>query len=320
MSLDKFHVKQYLVGAIFLIVSNACSRIDHKPKYQDFSNDWERHNLIGKVKSIELSKAFIIDSKSGETDDVFLVSKIAFTDFGKIIEEKHFERFGDIAHLITNKYDSNGNRIETISESAGGQFISKEKLKYDQNGNQIFLHTIVNDSMHFKTYFDKYDSLGNALLLRIEEDSMTGIVNFQYEYNSQGKMLSKKQVASNPEGEYYQTHRFNYNEDGDLVERILESESLGQQRTTFVYDSHHRVIKIIQHVLGQIESERMFDELYNLKEERVFENGKLIKEFKYELEFDRRGNWVERKVFVGSKNSEKMELSHIESRKLIYFD
>jgi hypothetical protein len=281
-----------ILGVLFLI---GCNNIDYVPKYKDFENDWERENLIGKVKTLKQLKANVKDFTTGKIDKPTIEFKKEFTKAGKISYQEHFDNLGKLKQFIKNSYDKKGFRIESISENSIMPSKSVEKAVYDTiTKNQISAHIIYNDTLIFDAFF-KNDKHGNVIEQNNIQNGDTTSGSFEYKYDNHGRILFKTQI-DNEKNEY--TNEFKYNSEGNLIELINKSDFFGEMTSIYEYESKSRIIKITEYKSGQIEKETSFDKFYNKTLILFYVNNELHKEMKYEYKFDKTGNWIMRDVFM----------------------
>lgn len=311
-------MKRQIIKILGLLVLIGCNSIDYKPKYKDFTNSWERENLIGKVKRLEQYKANVTDLETGKTDNPVIEFKKEFTETGNISNQEHFDNFGKLEQYVKNTYDKNGFRAESISENSVMPMKSIEKAVFDTTTKkQISAHVIYNDTLIFDAFF-KYDKHGNLTEQTNIQSGDTTKVVFEYEYANDGQILFKKQI-DNEKNEY--TNEFKYDEKGNLIELINKSEFFGEMKSIYEYDSKNRIKKITEHKSGQIEKETSFDKSYNKTLVRFYVSNGLHKEMKYEYEFDKTGNWIKREVFMKEYFGDKKTIPiFTETRMIEYFE
>lgn len=299
----------------------SCNTIEHKPKYGDFANAWEKDNLIGKVKTLEHYKAKVIDYNTGEIENPKIDFKKFYTEFGKIAYQEYFDNNGKSVQYIKNTYDKDSNQIESISEDLIKSSKSIGKAEFDKTGKTLSTTIIINDTLNYKVLFE-YDNHGNLSNQKSIHNNDTSIIRIEYKYREDGKILLKKQIENSEYGINENTNEFKYDPFGNLIELIYKSDFQGEIKSTYEYDSKNRIVKIAEYQNGQIEKETFFDKYYNQISIKYYVKAALNKEMKYEYDFDGKGNWIKKKVFVkeyyGKENTFLPII--VESRKLEYYE
>jgi hypothetical protein len=307
-----------LLGSLLIL---SCSNTEYSPKYSDFDNDWERENLIGKVKTIEQYKANVTDSRIKDDEIPIIQIKKEFTETGKISYEEYFDSFGRLEYYNRNEFDSKDYKVNSTSENFVTSSKSVQTNTFDTLINKIISVNInFNDSSYLSGFF-KYDKKDNLIAqLSIENGDTTSNI-FEYNYAVNGKILSKKQIQRTENGIYEYLNEFKYNLDSNLIELKNISE-FSETSITYEYDNKSRIKKIAESNYGKIEKETFFDKFYNQTLVKFYNNGSIIKEMQFDYELDKTGNWIKRKVFVKEHTSQEIKWIPIysEIRKIEYYD
>jgi len=311
-------MKKQIIKIFILTLLIGCNSSNYRPKYTDFTNAWERENLVGKVKTLEQYKANVIDFETGKTETPIREFKKEYTSIGNISYQEHFDNFGKLEQYEKNEFDNNGFRNKSISENLLFPTKSVEIAKFDTLiGKQISAQINFNDTIHFKAFF-KYDDHGNLIKQTNIQNKDTSLIIFKYKYDNDERIISKKKIES---GQITITNIFTYDSKGNLIELIGKSEYFGEKKSVNEYDNKSRINKVTHYQAGKIEKEIFFDKYYNQTLIRFYLSNALHKETKYEYEFDKKGNWVQRDVFLKEhfRNKEFIPI-YTETRKIEYFD
>lgn len=294
---------------------------DRKPKYGNFENAWERDNLFGKVKLLEQFKANVIDFESGESEKPLLTLKKIYTNFGEISFQEHCDGFGKALQYIKNEYNGKHQRIKSVSENYSMPSKSEETDEFDHDGNLVLANVIFNDSIHFKASLE-YDSLGHLIAQTNIQDNDTARVRFEYKFNCNGKTLMKKKIEKGKYGNHEFINEFKYDQNGNIIEIINKFGYSGKTKLIYEYNGHDRIKKTTQYQSAQIEKETSFDKYYNPLLIKFYASATLNKELSYEYDFDKQGNWIERKVFMKEYSGKDKKILPIftETRKIEYFE
>lgn len=314
-------MKRQIIKILAVVWLFGCNNIDYKPKYKDFANAWERENLIGKVKKLSQYKAIVSDFKTGKTDPSVAVFTKEFSEAGNILYQENFDHFGKLSFSIKHKYDNNGYRSETVTENFDLPGKTIEKVNFDTViGNQRSLQLIANDSLKMTLFF-QYDEHKNPVEQTQIEQGDTTLTRLEYKYDGEGRILFKKQLDRGDSGINETISEFTYDAYGNLLELMSKSEVFGEIKSTYEYDSENRIKKITEYQNGQVNEETSFDKYYNKMLVRFYQDQKPDKEMKYEYEFDKKGNWVQRKVYMKEHPGDKKSvLVYKETREIEYYD
>ncbi len=314
-------MKRQIIKILIIALLFGCNNIDYKPKYKDFVNAWERENLIGKVKKLEQYKANVTDSETEKTDNLIVEFSKEFTETGNLLYQENFDNFGKLEQCIKNQYDKNGYQTESVSENFVMPTKSIEKANFDTlTGRQLSTQVISNDSIKFEAFFkfDKYKNLIEQTNIR-HGDTTSG--RFEYMYDREGRVILKKQIDNSKHGINETTNEFKYDSEGNLFELISKSEVFGEMKSTYEYNGKNRIKKITVYKSGQMDKETSFDNFYNKTLVRFYKSNALNKEIKYEYEFDKNGNWIQRDTFMKEHfGDKKTVLIYKETRKIEYYE
>jgi hypothetical protein len=104
-----------------------------------------------------------------------------------------------------------------------------------------------------------------------------------------------------------------YDPQGRLVERILRMGALSEERTTFQHDDHDNPIA---------ESSERRDREMGIKDGAAHtkENKPRGHHLRFDLQYDSRGNWIERVVWSRIGSQTEFQRSNIERRTITYYD
>lgn len=307
-----------LLGFLFIL---SCSNIDYSPKYSNFDNDWERENLIGRVKSIEQFKANVTDSNKKETEKPVIQVKKEFSETGMLKYFEHFDSFGNLEYYIRNEFDSKGYRLKSITENYVLNTNSVEKNIFDSTiGKLISTEIYFNDSTYLKGFF-KYDKKGNLIEQLSVEDNDTTTNRFEYIFDTSGNIVSRKQIQKTEDSKYEYLNEYKYNQDNNLIE-LKSSSEFSDTELAYEYDNRIRIKMIAEFNNGELQKESFFDKLNNQTSVKFYNNGSFSKEMKFEYELDKTGNWIKRKVFLNEHTNQSRSWIQIynETRKFEYYE
>jgi hypothetical protein len=302
---------------VFLFAS--CSNnIVREPNLKDNQNDWDRDKLFGNVKNVHQYKATRTDFEQKQVGEAIINIETEYSDFGKIVYQKHFDSFGKLEFFSENQYNDKEHRINSVNENFLRHSKSIDRSKYDSIGNLILADVIYNDTSKYIAMFE-YDSLGNLIKQTSIQNNDTTSTIFKYKYNDKGDIYIKTQFDDS--GNEY-VHSFVYNENGEIIESLDISEMFGKMKTIYTYDHKNRIKTIVQYRNKQIEDETYFDKYLNPIALKYYEDAVLQREMKNNYDFDNYGNWIEKKVYLKQHfvKDKKFKLIYIETRKIEYYE
>lgn len=164
---------------------------------------------------------------------------------------------------VNKEFDEDGNLILEIQYSFGGAISEKYSYRF-QNGKMV----------EKNTYFDE-EEIAETEIYEYENDKISKLTKkynegyeeeFRFEYNAQGKLISKKSTEEDGEKQIYEyssneTEVKSYNEDGELIsseksifddkQNLIKSISQNFDLETFTnteyqYDENNNVILEIE--------------------------------------------------------------------------
>lgn len=315
-------MKNYLILFLILLILASCgSKIDYRPKYENFKNDLERDNLNGSIKTIELFKASVENLTSGATGEPFIQQKKEYNKIGNILIEYNYDDFGSLVATIQNKYDTDNNKIESITENYSIPSLIIEQNIFDSTGNLISTHVTIDDTIHIETLL-YYDSENNIVKVIQIQEGDTASNSFQYKRNEADKVVSKTQIQTIGEKKYEYLNSYKYDNNGNLIELSLKSSEFGSSKEIREFDRDNRLKKATKYQNGQVQTESEYDEYYNQTIYKSYYNGDISKDMKFEYEYDKKGNWIKKDAFVNdlSNKSDEFIKVYTETRKIEYYE
>lgn len=314
-------MKNLLIVILSFLFLAACNKIEYTPKYRDFENAWQRENLIGKVKKLEQYRAYMSGDEGSRADRPVIEFKKEYTLAGDLLRQEFFNNYGELEHLIENKYDEKGFCIESYSENTSMSMKTLENSEFDPVlKKRISVHAVYNDTLTFDAFFS-YDKHGNILKQTNIKNGDTTLVKFEYEYDSEDRVVFKKQVNYVVFGGNETTNKFEFDSNGNLIEIDTKSGFMGESRTVYTYDNNNRIRKISAYKQGDLETETLYDELYNMIAVSFYANGELEKVTKYKYKFDKKGNWIQRDAFLKEHSGDEAAVPiFTETREIEYFE
>jgi hypothetical protein len=243
-------ISGFILGMTLLI---GCSGKEMRPRYHEFSNDWERENLFGEVRELEHYKANVIDQKSNFIGEPRITHRYVFTRFGRLENKELFDNTGQVRQAHKNLFDKNQMLVETISMNFPLQSNGREIFEFDEAGNVITQTAIVNDAINIVRKFS-YDNRGNLVMRKNIEGNDTTVVQILYKHDEKGKLLLKRQQTLVGKDIKEQTGEYQYDQKGNLIRSSSRSEIFDHE-TTFIYSANNILRKIEYQDKGKMNRE-----------------------------------------------------------------
>lgn len=239
--------------------------------------------------NLSLKKTYNKGNISERTDyayDGWIISKTIFNFKGDILEEYNYlppdvEPIYNYSRSVMineseykmygktiNKYDLDGNLIETIRYLPNGEILYQYKYRYDINNKLI--EEIFNKKIK---YFYKYDNKGNmSECTHYENDKLVSKTTFTYKFNSKGTMIEKNEFINS---ELFQVQK--YDNKGNLILNVF-----GDWKYVYKYDALGNIVKYI-HYEYETKFDKTEEKIINFAEIsykeypiKFFKNNKLI--------------------------------------------
>lgn len=232
----------------------------HKGKRSRDLMEWDQHITIDYAKKI-----FNVRHLSSN-DELEFSFKKEFDNKGNIIRETHYDSFGIQGKYQINKYDKDGNITESIVFNPNGVINTKITCKYE-NGKKISLDYFNSDGDLFKKETFKYNSFGS--LIEINDYNSDGTIFtqklFEYDHNNNLLNMTSYMYPNNK-------NRISYaSKDKWVTKFYTKYNSKGLEIEAVVYEPD-----------GTISGEGT-----------PFKNAK-----EYEYEYDAKGNWIKKIVYL----------------------
>jgi len=265
----------------------------------DKENDLTEANLNGKVKSVK-KRVYDATEKFGGTVKVnFLYEKIfVFNKSGNKIEEKNYDKDGELSYKWKFKYDEDENVIEQNQYNKDGKLILKGKYKNDENGKIIEVNFYNPKSELESTWKYEYDKDENLIKVNFDQD---GSNQYVYVYDENENLIEIK------DSEDWFRWKFKYDKNGNkTVENAY-------------YDNFNGEIKFpILDYKKEYKYEKLDDENNWLKL-ITYKNGKIIYITENEIEYfsnrlmvkskEQSSELLKVKEIVNEKNNTKIDWS-----------
>ena len=313
-------------------------------------NGLEKNVIDGNRQVIFNQKGNTVEIKGYDSNGDGYKCLYKYDKQGNRIKENIHDSDGDLAR--NRLYDEKGNLIEeneyyynNLYEKIIYKYFFVDRnleyktlYKYDEDGNLIEKNNV---DLKYKTLY-KYDGKGN-LIEKNEYDSRGHKYKTLYKYDEKGNLIERYKYLCLSEEDYlaYNT-LYKYDEEGNLIEENIH-DSDGDPVTKQLYDKQGNRIQLNKYLNGRLHECLLYDEKGNIIEKRIYEsNGDPIvkmtckydekgnyveairtnspwgrrdrTEYKYEYEFDNKGNWINR---LGFKDDRLIEITE---REIEYFD
>ena len=185
---------------------------------------------------------------------------------GRLDANKRFWHYSpkEIFNKTVSKYDNSGNIIEVSEYDKEGILISKKNYKYNSKGSKI-------------EEVSTYDTTHNPLEPR-KNDGPCCETRYIYNYNSNGKVIEKKEVFENQNTFLSQSYK--YDDKGNKIEEVSYRTYPLPEKITYKYDSIGNIIEEVRYDKNGIIYRKLGFE-YN-------KNGKKVEENYFDREYMRR--------------------------------
>jgi len=278
---------------------------------------WEEDNLKGKVKHITLYKSNIIDIESDKVSNPKISLKKEYSFFGQLLQEEFFDVWEKPTEYTKNEYDKENRLRKSISTS-----FSAEILDYNEKGNPITYIFDFKGIGKSKT-FCKYDSTGNNLLeeITISNKGDTTITSYEKRFGDFAEIKWSKETKEEKGRVIEIEEKYGYDKEKRIKEYSVSSSVLGNIRTVYEYQANGKLLSTTDYNGIKKMTETIYDDLKNPLSIKYYVEGFLEREVKYKYIYDKKDNWIERKVFGNNIKELKGEfnLMFIEKRDLAYF-
>ena len=198
------------------------------------------------------------------------------------------------------KCDEKGNKIEGTKFDVNrdrGSYEYKYTYKYDEKGNMIEENYYKSSELNYKSKY-KYDEKGN----KIEENwynSAGGLwYKLTYKYDVKGNKI--EQINNNADGSLFYKYTYKYDVKGNKIEENIN------RKYTYKYDVKGNMIEFNgSNADGSlVRRTYKYDVKGNIIEMNDYnDDGSLRdkKTCKFEVEFDRMGNWIKKTLIKDGK-------------------
>ena len=289
---------KHIIICFLLVLVSCLEKSNSIPKYDNFKNDLERNNLIGKIKTLTLFGKIKYNHKNNKVK--FIKNELKkFNIYGNITEERYYDYVDEsLNQTLKKEYDSINNliKIETI--------IPNNKFDcFFYNETKIIIRNLKNKTVTY-CYFVK-EKLKHKTLLKLNEanhaylkidyrknDTLITKIKNTYKNRNLITKIEKKTITKN---KY------------DQFKRLIESEretEFGRYKESYYYKNMH-LIKIVKQSLMAIPYQwkrvNTYDENFNKIKVVKFKNEIIESELSFKYVFDKYANWTKK---IAIKNNE----------------
>lgn len=316
-----------LLGMIGVLLScNEQKPKEYIPKYDKFTNDLERENLIGKVKRVVHSKKkYRFYEFEDKTNDL-IISDIDYNIYGNMVKALYFDENGVLIKRREYKYSAN-QRVTRwfvfyVDSSMRQKSINNVYQKYDSLGNRLYAQGYYLGKLCKAE--NLYDSMNNVI--KEIRDDLSDIHVRQYKnfYNPVGQLYKRIKYDTNWDGYTLEkTEQYQYDKRGRLIEKTIEGNIGEKEKIIQEYDQQGRKVKYTKFDRCEIDTIIEYD-IYSNPTKVEYGKGyspsqKMLEE-KYEYVYDYYGNWVVKKIYTNEgMNNGGYWLKDIENRKIEYY-
>lgn len=171
------------------------------------------------------------------------------------------------------KYNEKGNITEVILYDSDSKTTDLRRFEYNDKGEKFRGTSITDSKLETKDIY-KYDNKGNIIECKSYNIGGTLESYFTYKYDNKGNVTI---LNYNSDGTLKNKDIFIYDNKWDIVEdNMYDSEENLQYKNIYKYDNTGNLVK-----KNSYDSE-----------------GNLLEKYTFKYEFDNKGNWVKRIVFL----------------------
>ena len=221
------------------------------------------------------------------------------------------------------EYDDKKFNFKTISTNKSPLQIYIQIAKKDTiNNTEMRYISVGNKSINeIKIFYNDFGKIVKEVKAGLV-DSLLSKTNYKADVS--GRIISEIKVNGDGDEPIYASN-YEYNKSGNLVRSSFENFGT---ITSFENDwkdgqiTKRRKYKLSQGSANYLEQEEEFDKLYNLVNLKIYSNSKVIRELKYNYEYDKHGNWIRRDVSMRERTSglQTFTPAYNETRKIEYLD
>ncbi len=319
MRIEKLYILIVLI--VFGCNQNTQENLNIEPAYADYKSDWEERNLFNKVKSLREYKANL--KNNGETDDINPFMTTEFTSFGSVNKLEYYDSFGKSIQTDEFLYDDNENLIKSVSVNIPSDQIIIQKIVNDTVQNIVKQYVTLNDSLYFNylTFSDEEDYIIKRMEIKSND---TTVVHHDYQFNELNKLISETQFGENADIPVVE-NTFRYDKNGNLIESSQKTK--WSEIITETEWKNGRILMKTKYIISpdiekHIENIIKYDSLYNPITVKTYDESKLNRESKNIYEFDKKGNWIKKTVYIREhfRESDKFIPIHVETREIEYWN
>jgi antitoxin component YwqK of YwqJK toxin-antitoxin module len=202
-------------------------------------SDWQRDNLTGSVRSIQLefAEANMVNGKLVEIKR-WPHQRVTYNERGHEVERVNFNKNGTEQDRAVIRYDSEGHIIG-YGDAKNDRYHST--IEYDSRGNPIEALMYEGDVIQTREVYT-YDDNGRKIEQSRFSDGGAYHQRLTYAYNASGQLT---EMAAYHSGTLREKHLKTYNGAGNLVKEASFNYGLSGQNSTveYLYDKSGREIE-----------------------------------------------------------------------------
>ena len=311
----------HLLGIVLLFLMACSESATPTRKYQDFEDDWQRDNLLGKVKEVAQYKT-PLDSKGIPTASPQLINVTLYEEFGKVGQMEIYTKPHQTALIIANEYDNRHQLVKSLSQNNNAPIPIRTATynEFDSTGHLVSATITINDTLKM-TVSTSYDLQKNPITQCIVKNRDTTNRLISYQYLPDGKMKLKKEMISSTNSKQEILTEFQYDSAGRLTEKQITGLTTDIVKTVNSYDGKNRLTKSINFKNDQLVTITNYDKRFNPVTIQNYDHGQLFSEITYDYQFDKRNNWTKRTMHISEQLSRDKKTSTPEmmTRSITYY-
>lgn len=291
------------------------------PGHDNYQSGWETDNLKGKIKTLKQYKAYLVDFKTGSTDEPFLDFVKTYNTFGNTIHEEYYDSFGELKQSFEGNYSADGTNSKTVWKTLDMNSNTVTVENFDTTTGRIISNEYIIDDSIKEGFLYVYDESGNFKELQPLYEDASKHYFFEYEYGENNRILSEVQFTMNyGQVDTLSAYSLQYDSLGNKTERSNKSfvDYIKNSRVMFEYDTKKRLTRHRHFEDDTLTGIIEYDTLGNELVQKEYQDGTFTSLTRIIYDYDKQGNWIKQQVFLKEKDSEEIEL-FVKTREIEYF-
>ncbi len=315
-------MKKIFFGLIVLFAIQSCNNSHDippnlTPVYENPKNMREAQNLYGNVKSLKQFKALVNNNDFEKAEPEFYFQ---FTPFGEFEEDIYYQ--GNDIHKNIYEYDTQNRLIKSVGSGSPADLNFILTIDYDTiNRTETYKYWQNNEVIQqLKIVYDENKNISKQISIEAGDT----VVFFRKNVIENDKVLSEIDYEKDPENPAQESH-YQYNKKGNRISQTVKDVT-SEYQTETVWENqkitHQKNYVIAPGQEKKLESVSVFNEIFNPINKKIYIDGKLNTEIKYQYKYDNHGNWIEKTTWQKEHwNKDEVFVLHFrQTREITYWE